>query len=95
MSRRVAGVVWIIAAMLALSASGCMTAIGNTSLWIRPAVGVAARTVENGDGEPIIMERFEPKGDSMMIMFRFSPNDLADKSTGSGIRNLPKKQKKP
>ena len=63
-------------------------------MWIRPATGVAARSVENGDGEPILMERFEPKGDSLMIMFRFSPNETAQKSSGSRIGSLTKKFKK-
>ena len=65
-------------------------------MWIRPASGTAARTLENGDGEPIVMERFEPKGDSMMIMFRFYPDDPArpDKISDSKIREWPRKLKR-
>ena len=80
---------------LSLSLSGCQFAIGNTSMWLRPAMRIAPRSVDKGDGEQIYMEKFDPEGDSMFIVLRFYPGGEENQSklTNSKFRDWPTKIK--
>ena len=80
---------------LSLSLSGCQFAIGNTSMWLRPATRIAPRSTDRGDGEQIYMEGFDPEGDSMFIVLRFYPGGVENQSkmTNNKLRDWPTKIK--
>ena len=85
----------IILVALGLSAPACQFAIGNTSMWLRPARSIAPRTVENGDGEQIYMEGYTPQGDSMFLVLRFYPGGEENQSkvTNNKLKDWPEKIK--
>lgn len=56
--------------LIALFASGCSFMVGNQKVRIVPGTGTAPRSVENGDGEQIYIERPAPEGDTFFLFLR-------------------------
>lgn len=56
--------------VIAVLASGCSFMVGNQKMRLVPGTGTAPRTVENGDGEQIYMERPAPEGDTFFLFLR-------------------------
>ena len=89
------GFAFLILLGAAMLTSGCRTTVAGQSVWIRPALSFAPRSVEVGDGEQVVIPGYEPRGDSLFVVVRVFPEAKknAQKLTGSNIREWPKKIK--